>query len=38
LARADAGYLDKKKLVIWCFSVREFTESTGWSKVPVVKP
>jgi alginate O-acetyltransferase complex protein AlgJ len=26
-----------KKMVIWCFSVREFTEGTGWSKVPVIK-
>ena len=27
-----------KKYVIWCFSAREFTESTsGWPKVPVLK-
>ncbi len=27
-----------KKLVIWCLSVREFTESySGWRKVPVVR-
>ena len=27
-----------KKLLIWCFSFREFTESTtGWRMVPVVK-
>lgn len=31
------GYLDKKKIVIWCFTTREFTESSGWMKVPVVK-
>jgi SGNH hydrolase-like domain, acetyltransferase AlgX len=37
LARADKKYLGGKKLVIWCFSAREFTESTGWQKVPVVK-
>jgi alginate O-acetyltransferase complex protein AlgJ len=37
LARADAGYLAKKKLVVWCFAVREFTESAGWQKVPIVK-
>jgi len=36
-ARADATYLGKKKLVIWCFAAREFTESSGWRKVPVVK-
>ncbi len=28
-----------KKLIVWCFTVREFTESTvGWAKVPVVRP
>lgn len=26
-----------KKVVVWCFSVREFTEGQGWRKVPVVK-
>jgi alginate O-acetyltransferase complex protein AlgJ len=30
--------LKGKKLVIWCFSFREFTESfTGWRKVPVLR-
>ncbi len=30
--------LKGKKLVIWCFSFREFTESfTGWRKVPVIR-
>jgi alginate O-acetyltransferase complex protein AlgJ len=29
------GYLDKKKVVIWCVAAREFTETMGWSKVPV---
>jgi hypothetical protein len=30
--------LKGKKLVVWCFSCREFTESTtGWRKVPVVR-
>lgn len=30
--------LQGKKLVIWCFSVREFTESPmGWRKVPVIR-
>jgi alginate O-acetyltransferase complex protein AlgJ len=34
----DAGYLAKKKVVIWCFAAREFTEATeGWAKVPVAK-
>ncbi len=27
-----------KKLVIWCFSIREYTESfSGWRKVPVIR-
>ena len=31
--------LKGKKFVIWCFSIREFTESeTGWRKVPVIRP
>jgi alginate O-acetyltransferase complex protein AlgJ len=30
--------LAKKRLVVWCFSFREFSESTtGWRKVPVIK-
>jgi hypothetical protein len=37
LARASKDYLRGKKLVIWCFSAREFTESSGWQKVPIVK-
>ncbi len=36
--RGDPTYLGKKKVVIWCFTVREFTEGSGWSKVPVVAP
>lgn len=35
-ARADVKYLAGKKLVIWCFSAREWTESLGWQKVPIV--
>ncbi|HEY6153129.1 MAG TPA: hypothetical protein VIW07_05255 [Candidatus Udaeobacter sp.] len=35
-ARKDADYLAKKKIVVWCFAAREFTESDqGWDKVPV---
>ncbi|MHB1458818.1 MAG: alginate O-acetyltransferase AlgX-related protein [Armatimonadota bacterium] len=26
-----------KKTVVWCFSIREFTEGQGWRKVPIVK-
>lgn len=34
----DPSYLAKKKLVIWCFAAREFTEATeGWAKTPVAK-
>lgn len=34
----DPGYLAKKKIVVWCFAAREFTEaSEGWAKVPVAK-
>ncbi|MFH1733015.1 MAG: hypothetical protein ABIF82_15390 [Planctomycetota bacterium] len=36
--RRDEGYIKGKKLIIWCFSAREFTETfTGWRKLPVVK-
>jgi len=35
--KADAKYMAGKKLVVWCFSSREFTESSGWQKVPVIK-
>ena len=31
------GYIENKKLVIWCFAAREFTEADGWPKVPVIK-
>jgi hypothetical protein len=35
-ARKDPDYLAKKKIVVWCFAAREFTESDqGWDKVPV---
>ena len=37
-AAKDADWIKGKKFVIWCFSAREFTESTsGWPKVPVLK-
>jgi alginate O-acetyltransferase complex protein AlgJ len=38
LARARPDYLKSKRVLIWCFTVREFTESDGWSKVPLSKP
>jgi alginate O-acetyltransferase complex protein AlgJ len=33
--RSNPGYLQKKKLIIWCFTAREFTEGSGWRKLPV---
>lgn len=34
----DPGYLTKKKVIVWCFAAREFTEATeGWARVPVTK-
>lgn len=34
----EPGYLAKKKVVVWCFAAREFTEAAeGWAKVPVAK-
>jgi hypothetical protein len=35
--RRIQGYLANKKLLVWCFSAREFTESGGWRKVPVTR-
>ncbi|MHB1462862.1 MAG: alginate O-acetyltransferase AlgX-related protein [Armatimonadota bacterium] len=35
LRRGDK--LAGKKLVIWCFTVREFTEGQGWKKIPIIK-
>ena len=36
-ARAEPAYLPDKKLVIWSFTAREFTESDGWALVKLVK-
>jgi SGNH hydrolase-like domain, acetyltransferase AlgX len=34
----DPGYLAKKKVVVWCFAAREFTEAAeGWGQVPIAK-
>jgi alginate O-acetyltransferase complex protein AlgJ len=34
----EDGYLRGKKVVIWCFGAREFSEAdSGWVKLPVVK-
>ena len=33
--RPNPDYLKQKKVVVWCFSAREFTESDGWRVVPI---
>ena len=33
-ARSIPGYWDNKKLFIWLFSAREFTQANRWSKLP----
>jgi alginate O-acetyltransferase complex protein AlgJ len=34
----DAGYLSKKKVIVWCFAAREFAEATeGWAIAPIAK-
>jgi alginate O-acetyltransferase complex protein AlgJ len=35
--RSNPSYLKGKKLVVWCLGAREFTESPGWQKVPIVR-
>lgn len=37
-AKSDPEYLATKKAIIWLFSAREFTETSGWSQVPVKRP
>jgi alginate O-acetyltransferase complex protein AlgJ len=34
-AQRDPSYWTHKRLVIWCFGAREFTEADGWAKVPI---
>jgi len=29
--------LKGKRVVVWCLSVREFTEGQGWREVPVIR-
>jgi SGNH hydrolase-like domain, acetyltransferase AlgX len=36
-SRKNPGYLAKKKMIIWCFSAREFTEADAWARIPVSK-
>ncbi|MEP6955403.1 MAG: hypothetical protein ABI883_01150, partial [Chthoniobacterales bacterium] len=36
--RSDPGYLARKKVVVWCFAAREFTEADqGWVPQPVAQ-
>ena len=34
-AQRDAAFWQRKRLVVWCFAAREFTEGDGWALVPV---
>lgn len=35
-SKSDKSFLKKKKVFVWCFSAREFTEASGWNaQVPV---
>jgi alginate O-acetyltransferase complex protein AlgJ len=35
----DPGYLSTKKVVVWCFAAREFTEEDqAWQLIPVMRP
>lgn len=34
----NPDYLAKKKIVVWCFAAREFTEAAeGWARLPIAK-
>jgi alginate O-acetyltransferase complex protein AlgJ len=35
-SRKNPPYIKEKKLIIWVFSVREFTGQGGWRKIPVL--
>jgi alginate O-acetyltransferase complex protein AlgJ len=37
-AQTDPDYLKAKRLVIWCFAAREFTETDGWRALPLSRP
>ena len=34
-AQRDPSYWEQKRLVVWCFTARELTESDGWDLVPI---
>ncbi len=33
--RGNPAYLAEKRVVVWCFTAREFTETRGWRPVPI---
>jgi hypothetical protein len=37
-SRSEPQFLKKKKVFVWCFTAREFTETSGWSTKIPVKP
>lgn len=37
-AQRNPTYWKNKKVLIWCFAAREFTESQDWRKVPIAPP
>jgi hypothetical protein len=34
-AAGDPAWLASKKVVVWCFAAREFTEASGWRVLPI---
>ena len=34
-AQRDPDYWEDKRLVVWCFAAREFTEGDGWPIIPI---
>jgi SGNH hydrolase-like domain, acetyltransferase AlgX len=36
-ARANPDYLASKKVIIWCFGVRELTQADAWKQIPLTK-
>jgi hypothetical protein len=36
-ARATPNYLRNKKVIIWCFGVRELTQAEAWKPIPLLK-
>ena len=36
-ARVNPNYLSGKKVIIWCFGVRELTQAEAWKPIPLLK-